>query len=615
MQISTLCGAGVIILVLGIIGKRVHGLIINYQKARKLQIPIKIIPFNRQDDLWLLVWRQFYTPIRALLPTTLSSWLDYSHHGWNVHIRLRPHLKTPGDLFVLVTPNENEIVFTDPTAGMELESKYKTWMKPQHHYHIFNIFGRNLLTVNGDEWQRHRKISSPAFFRDATHELVWNESRRQASQMFATAARRGVNSMETVKDDGIIFAMHVLADSVFGHQYDFDSGLRKAPLGHAVSFSAVMYFIFSHFLRVVMWRNHTDSLPAALTPRWLADIKLHMDEFRKYAREAIEAQRGNSMTATGAVPSSGVGSGAEVVSTFVRANEKSKSDDKARNTPAGKRSYLDDDELLGNMFIFNLVGFEPPAGAVMHVIPYLAAHSDVQEWLAEEVDAVVGDPSDMDYNTAFPKLVRCLSIVVSLIPVRLHACKVVVLAPFSPDCKLTVVRQYETLRFWGPLGDTTRICVSRSEILTVGSHTLAIPPRTYVNWDFAGAQTDKRVWGADTLEWRPQRWIHIDAATGQEVLKAPNPKAQLAFNAWSGGPRVCPGKMFSQVELVALIAVLVRGYTLTPVGLGSKQHLDAEGARSEMLSVVNDLELPYRAKGERLKDVGVAFEKRLPATA
>jgi cytochrome P450 len=402
--------------ILGITLFRLYKLSVNYREAKKFGIPIKIVPFNRQDDLWLFLWRHFHPLIKAL-PFGWGSWVDYSAHGWNVNIRWKEH-EDLGDCFVLVTPNQNEIVFTDPVAGLELESKYKTWFKPQHHYYIFNLFGRNLLTVNGDEWQRHRKITSPVF-RELTYKLVWSEALRQADQMFRVASQRvrldqrGSNYMEDIKKDAMIFAMHVLSAVAFGHKHDFERGLRQVPPGHAVSFSGVMWFIFEKFLRVVMFRSL--HLPAWLAPRWLTDIHLHLFEFEQYAQESIDRQR-----KAGPSP---IGSGADMVSALIAANEIVKNEEKSISTPAGRRSYLDDSELFGNMFIFNLVGFEPPFNAVIHVIPFLAAHSDVQEWAREEVDAVLKQENIESYEDVFPKLVRCQAVLV-LPPLlcRLGAC-------------------------------------------------------------------------------------------------------------------------------------------------------------------------------------------------
>jgi len=112
------------------------------------------------------------------------------------------------------------------------------------------------------------------------------------------------------------------------------------------------------------------------------------------------------------------------------------------------------------------------------------------------------------------------------------------------------------------------------------------------------------------MEWRPHRWIKIDQATGQEVLEAPSEAAEMAFNAWSGGPRVCPGKKFSQVEITAMVATLLKSYRMKPMILPERGMQTEQQAQVELLSVTNDLELPARMKGERMRDAGIVLIDR-----
>jgi cytochrome P450 len=61
---------------------------------------------------------------------------------------------------------------------------------------------------------------------------------------------------------------------------------------------------------------------------------------------------------------------------------------------------------------------------------------------------------------------------------------------------------------------------------------------------------DRAIWGPDVLVFNPARWL--DA--GGELITP----AKGTFLPWSGGPRVCPGMKFSQVEFVAVFATLFR---------------------------------------------------------
>ena len=67
------------------------------------------------------------------------------------------------------------------------------------------------------------------------------------------------------------------------------------------------------------------------------------------------------------------------------------------------------------------------------------------------------------------------------------------------------------------------------------------------------------------MEWNPHRFISqpnsVQTQLDEEVLA---PDTQEHFLPWATGQRVCPGKKFSQVELVAVLAYIFRDYTVQP---------------------------------------------------
>lgn len=91
------------------------------------------------------------------------------------------------------------------------------------------------------------------------------------------------------------------------------------------------------------------------------------------------------------------------------------------------------------------------------------------------------------------------------------------------------------------------------------AHT--IPKNTFVAVNLGGLHTSSASWGKDALEWLPSRWITKDEAGDETLASIP----QGAFLPWAAGPRVCPGKKFSQVEFVAVLACLLRDYRVEPV--------------------------------------------------
>lgn len=67
---------------------------------------------------------------------------------------------------------------------------------------------------------------------------------------------------------------------------------------------------------------------------------------------------------------------------------------------------------------------------------------------------------------------------------------------------------------------------------------------------------DSAVWGEDVNEFKPSRWIAADAIDGAETFIGAPDGAEVFL--WAFGPRICPGKKFSQVEFVAAMACLLK---------------------------------------------------------
>jgi cytochrome P450 len=103
--------------------------------------------------------------------------------------------------------------------------------------------------------------------------------------------------------------------------------------------------------------------------------------------------------------------------------------------------------------------------------------------------------------------------------------------------------------------------------LKVGSETYTIPANTLVFVNNAAVQSDAQHWGDDRLVWRPQRWLQQDSG-GTDVEVPVQPKKNT-YIPWASGPRVCPGKNFSQVEHTA--ATLPIYFTITGCRLSSTQ--------------------------------------------
>lgn len=186
---------------------------------------------------------------------------------------------------------------------------------------------------------------------------------------------------------------------------------------------------------------------------------------------------------------------------------------------AGKHRRLTDDELCGNLFILQLAGSDTTGYAISFTMALLSIHPDIQDWIREELVSTTGG-----YEGVYPKALRCRAAIV------------------------------ETLRLHSPAPSFPRHSL-KPEILQIAGEDYIVPPEMMISGNIPSIHNDPWIWGDDAGEWKPQRWIEV--VGGSERLQE-----RFEMMAWSAGPRVCPGKKFSLVEVVAVICMILKKYRL-----------------------------------------------------
>lgn len=92
----------------------------NYQEAKKIGVPIRIIPIDHLNKLWLLVDKQVVSLCRRL-PGFLgnNSFTRFNYRGWHEHDGTLAHDEM-GEAFLLVSPSRNWLYLADPDALMNM---------------------------------------------------------------------------------------------------------------------------------------------------------------------------------------------------------------------------------------------------------------------------------------------------------------------------------------------------------------------------------------------------------------------------------------------------------------------------------------------------------------
>lgn len=122
-------------------------------------------------------------------------------------------------------------------ATSQIASRRTDFVKPVELYAIVDIFGPSILTTEGAEWKRHRKIVAPAFS-EKSNALVWKESLGQTNGMLSVWSKLEGNDSDDIKVDDTapamaLMALHVICAAGFGIRQLWD-GEDEAELGTKV---------------------------------------------------------------------------------------------------------------------------------------------------------------------------------------------------------------------------------------------------------------------------------------------------------------------------------------------------------------------------------------------
>ncbi|KAL8843793.1 MAG: hypothetical protein Q9176_001755 [Flavoplaca citrina] len=445
------------------------------------------------------------------------------------------------------------------------------------------VFGPSVSTAEGSDWQRQRKLTATPF-NEQKSSSVWSESLRQANDILQSWTSCGLDGAEYCAEDVRTLAINVLAFAGFQKSYPFkgshqaDTTTTTTTTTTPSTYRDALAIILQNVLALLVVPSQVFSLP--FLPKKWAQVGWAKTAFKKYMLEQLADEK--QLISKGK-PGSGT-----LVSNLVRASEEPKALGKSNTGKVHKPLSID--EILGNIFIFNFAGHDTTSISLAYAIFLLAAHPKVQDWISEEIDFYLGsepDPTKWQYETTFPKLQRCLAVLL------------------------------ETLRLYNPIPGVPKHTGPRPQHLTL-SNTLIldIPPNTLVVPGLQALHTHPRYWGPDSLTWRPSRWIipspsppanpslHTTLLT--EKLLTPQ---KGTFIAWSEGLQNCPGKKFAQVEFVATMARLFRDHRAEAVpdsGLGES----LEEARERVMGVVRDSDVELLLKMRETGGVRIRWVER-----
>lgn len=262
----------------------------------------------------------------------------------------------------------------------------------------------NYPQSDGESWSRQRRIIAPAL-NERISEVVWKESAEQASQMAALMVEEPYGESR-----GTIYGLRTIALNVLGRiaygqpkPFKMSQSLRK-PISEISYIDAVS--ICTEFL-VVAALVPASLLCLEVMPNAIRTLGLAIKKLPDLTKDLLTREQQRLET------------GVKTPDNLVRMLISLSHDSELINgdmLPSGSlRQTLTEDELAGNMFIFTAAGFDTTANTMAYAVTLLAAYPQWQVWIQQEVDHVLefSKAADVQYSTAFPKLTRCLALMVN----------------------------------------------------------------------------------------------------------------------------------------------------------------------------------------------------------
>ncbi|KAL8888647.1 MAG: hypothetical protein Q9215_003956 [Flavoplaca cf. flavocitrina] len=511
-----------------------------------------------------------------------------------------------GDTFLVATPSGCYMANASPTVIHQVATRRTEWVKPIEHYSVVEHFGPNVVTTEGSTWRDHRRVSN-ASFNERSNAVVWKESIHQATQMAKAWGRRPGNSKELmwigdVYPDAATTSLHIISRSGFGvkllwpgeEQVDgeLEDGYEKfsshqAMGKHTMTFEESLHTMLRDFVWMGVFSlstlsaslneaafefsNANNGEPEKLPFRRTKVVWEGYTNLNTYLHELLDLKK--AAIAAGLAEKDAL----DLMVPLITASESFPS----AHNPSKASTAIGTPQILGNAFIFLFAGHETTANSITFLLIFLALNLPAQRRLQKTLDNLLSslpsNPSDWPYPSAFNKLgnsylgacineqLRLITSVV-MVPKRSVSPQTLVLDngkvvkvpanTFQHFCAQSVHRNPNA---WPHTKTSIRKPEKANDLDDFIPERWILQDETYHPSTSTSSPSNSTKATPNNDDPLPEHATTIEELESSSSLFRPAPGAFIPF---SDGPRACLGRRFAMVELVAVIATLMREYSV-----------------------------------------------------
>jgi hypothetical protein len=138
----------VVLIVSLFVSSSIWGIIRNYSIARKIGLPVVIVPISPENLIWMLTARHVLSLLKYL-PFETGHFTRFCYVGWQFDDKYHVHQEL-GDAVVFTTPGKNWIYLCNADAIHELTRRERQgqFARPVELLAMLDVFGPNLSTVS-----------------------------------------------------------------------------------------------------------------------------------------------------------------------------------------------------------------------------------------------------------------------------------------------------------------------------------------------------------------------------------------------------------------------------------------------------------------------------------